>query len=461
MTNKLIIQIGRLDSRYREKIKFSYQNKEGEAELSSKFLLTTKEFNDAKLLLIFPQSIIFQNNLISNKELLEKDKFIKEIQNIETKDYLDDSYSLIKKHPHLSDGIDFLVVDSLGNYNFKNDLVELESTLNIITLQIYSYLIANYSNNEFDNLNIDISSGHNIYISSLLSTLYRFLPFVKFRRYLSEDQKNISAFILNSDPIIPGNDSIIKIQKSEFKARAFNSFTYKDSFAACQLVKTIFKEQSYYKELYEYIDNQYFILHGSFIYGIPMMLMLSNYDNLKFLYETIGLDRILNDLFKFTTTKGVYGESLNDALFYSITYAFALGEFVFKNFQEIIKNKVITFDISEKHSSFRNVKLNNAHELLHELYGQPVSNYLNEIKLIFEEFNRIDNKSINQFISAANIRKLYNPNYKIINNFNPRNYFAHLGCELNCFEIKIEKNNLLVRYNDFINVKSILKYIKK
>ena len=80
---------------------------------------------------------------------------------------------------------------------------------------------------------------------------------------------------------------------------------------------------------------------------------------------------------------------------------------------------------------------------------------------ILSDYKKIESEENLDFISYSKIKSILKPSYNIVGEFNPRNYFAHFGFELNCTEVKFDGENLFVKYNDFVNKVSIVKYMKK
>lgn len=456
MSKSVIVQIGRLDTRYRSKIKFQYNGKIGEAELSSDFLLNNEEFENTKQLIIFPKSIVFQDYLINSELLIESDSFVKLLKELDVEEYLYNPKPILNNHPHVKTETDLLVLPSLGEYKFKNKSIKLQTSLDLITIQIYLYLIKAYANAEDEKIYLDISSGHNIYITALINAAHRYLPFVRFKRFLEDEKNKFSGYIMSSEPILPGANHPIKIDKSFFTAKAFNTFTYKDSVPICNLVKKVFKEQDYYRELYDFVDKQYFLLHGAFTYGIPFLILLTNKDVLSKLFIEVGMNKMLSDFYDFVSENE--NEKFNTNEVYSLTYAIALSHSVYTEFKEVIDAKQIEFEIEG--AKLTNKLLKKAYSAVSELYGQPDPAYNNEVINIFKDYTDVKPEGID-FYSGAQLKKLSNPTYKVSKVFDSRNYFAHYGCELNCFEIKVEKDKVITRYNNLVNFNSILRYLKK
>lgn len=456
---KLIIQFGRLDRSYRNQIDFSFEGEEGKADLSSSFLLTTKSLAEAKRLIIFPESIILQDELLSTGE---NDSFIRDIDQIDLSEYLKNPIPFLSKHPQVQNA-EMLVVSSLGYFKFKGENYEMSNSFDRITVQIYTHLISNYSADDVSELYVEISSGQNIYISALLNALYRFLPFVKLRRFLKTQNERINAFILSSDPILGKPERSVRIQKSRFLAKAFNSFSYKNHGELLKIVKSIFKDTQHYEKLQEFIEKEYFLLHGSFIYGTPLMLTLTDHSVVKGLFEDQSLEEILRIIENhFSVGKTMQAET-QSGLIFSLTFALAVGNYIFNAFSDLIESRKIEFTIQPKSKNdFRliNERFDAAFKTLKELYGQPEPNYKGELKEFIKQYRKLS-PSTSEPISPSDLLKQLNPAYKTNTDFNPRNFFAHGGLERNSLTMSIKNETLTVWYNENVKKDSLIRYLKQ
>lgn len=460
LNTKLIVQVGRLDFHYRSEIEFTYEGEIGKSILSSSFLMNTRDFKDAERLIIYPVSLVFQDNLITLKD----DPFIEKIANTQIKDYLDNPKEFFKQHPQ-SIGADRLVVSSMGKYKIKGEEYVLSGNLDVIMLQIYLYLISYYSYDDLEEIYCDISSGQNIYIAALMNALYRFLPFVRFKRFLFSRNKSVSGWILNSDPIIGKPDHTISIQKSKFGAKAFNSLAFKEFENIRPLIKCIFKGKEYYKDLVRLLESEYLLLHSALIRGTPLLLTLVDGEVLSKLFSDEGSAKIIEDLLSYYSVENVGRIGENDASrIFLMTFALAIAHAIYRRFETVISEKAIIFQMEEQKEgaiSIRNKDLDNAFALLKDEFGQPEPNYKDEILKMIGPFNRIER---DDYVSFVDLKKEATPNYSLTSEFNPRNFFAHGGMELNTTKIKVVENSVCVCYNtemDEKKRKSILKYLKK
>lgn len=466
MIKKILVQCGRLSPFYNNKIHFAYQGKKGESELTGLFLKTQiEEFKDAKRILIFPESIAMQNW----QKLETGDKFLNKIKLLDLQYYLNNTETILSEHPHIM-GADLLVVSSLGYFKL-NDSPEIEfnSSLDRITLQIFLHLAANFSSEELEEIYLEISSGQNIYIAAMMNATYRFLPFIKFKRFLCQEHGSIAGFILNSDPILPQNSHTINIQKSKFLAKAFNTLTYKNVDTMNKLIKSVFKGKEYFLELKKFIEEDYFFLHGSLIYTCPMASVFADLSSLSKLFDEIGIEQIFRDLEKYYQRNWPETEidSIDANLVYSLSFALGIGNSIFQSEKSILlSDKELIFNIEHEKKDIHlvNKPLDLIFNLLKKVYGQPGRDYSGDLKKLIKSFMDADKQAPNEFLSYGDLLGILQTNYNVNRNFDSRNYFAHGGFEKNITEIKIEKDLVRVRYNEEVAItskKKILKYLKK
>lgn len=458
-TKKFIVQFGRLDVHYRNEINFSFGAEEGSADLTSSFLMRTNALQNAKRLIIFPSSIILQDHILSSE-----DEFIKKIADVDLGAYFNNPATLLAYHPQVN-GSDLLVVASKGYYTFKGEQYRFNASLDLITLQIYLHLISKFSFDSIEEIYIDVSSGLNIHIAALMNAMYRYIPFMKFKRFFKSTNEKVSAFILSSDPILGKPTTPISIQMSSFQARAFNSFPYKDPEPLCKLIRQIFRDKEYKKDLQKLISKEYFLLHGSLIYGAPLTLMLADNTVLKRMFVEIGTEQILKDLRLFYAN-AIDDLEVNSFDIYALTYTLEIAKAIYFHFDGYIEQKEIEFGIGMKENgkiSINNRFFDETFEVLHNQYGQPPQDYKGEINKHLENI-RSNGSDVSQFTSFASLLVLHNPTYKNNPVFNPRNFLAHGGLENNITEISVTEDKATIRYNaDLAESKrdSIIKYIKK
>ncbi len=458
---KLIIQVGRLDKFYRNEIEFSFENESGKADLTSSFLINTNSLKDSRRLIIFPISIILQDHLLG----IKNDDFISILETLDMEEYLKEPEAILKEHPQSKDN-DILVVSSSGTYKFKGIAYPFNGSLDLITLQIYLHLLSEYTGDELEEIYIDISSGQNIYVTALMNALYRFLPYIKFKRFLCSENEKISGWILNAEPILGTPTHPINIQRSKFSAKAFNTFPYKNYGDYDSLIKRIFSDKDNFKNTELFLKEEYFLLHGALIFGSPLMISLSDKNVLSNLFQNDGLSKIIGQLLNnYKNQNEALLTAIEASQIFAITFALAIGNSIYQYFKEVIENGEIKYlkELNDGGNNFSisNPMVDDAFELLKNTYGQPEPNYKGEIKEYIKIYPMNETP---RFFLFRELTEKVKPDYKINNQFNPRNYFAHGGLELNFTELKVEDNCVTIRYKDELiafNRKCILKYIKK
>jgi len=213
---RIIYQIGRFDSSIDEKVNFEIDGEPYSGELSS-FALKEHFREHAKVILVYPVSILINENALKgieyklNKDAIEgrKDKedlksFYEKIEGIksrpeEREKYINNPWEYLKEHPHSKNAGDFIVIPSIGEFLGE----KFSSPLGNIILRILIDMIERYKNEPFDEMYLDISSGHNIYTYALVEAGRLFLTLVKLEDFLN--QKNIKVFIAITEPIIIGS----------------------------------------------------------------------------------------------------------------------------------------------------------------------------------------------------------------------------------------------------------------
>lgn len=465
MSRKLLIQCGRLDPNYNTEIEFGFNSVSGKSELSGLFLTANIDsFEQAKRLLIFPESIALQNWT----RIKGNDSFLTLVANLNPDEYLKNPVSVLETHPHVK-AADILVVSSLGYFKFNDSDRDyrLETSLDRIAIQMFLFLASKYSQDDLEEIYLDISSGQNIYIAALLNAAYRFLPFIKFKRFLLKEKGFIHGYILNSDPIFGKPEYTINIRKSKFSAKAFNTLTYKDSAAMEQLVKLVFKETCYYQSIQSFIKDDYFFLHGALIQTCPLAVSFVDNNSVRQLFDEIKIEKILSDMEEHFSRKwpnDENNEGINLNLIYALAFALGIGSSVYYFFKSTIETGEMHFTINKEQKNLENNELRSLFNLLDETYGQPQRAYFEDLKGLIKDYEKLKKTHPTGFCTYSDHKRNLNPKYRMNKNFNPRNYFAHGGFEQNLAEIKIEDDLLSVKYNQDLfkrAKKSVLRYLKK
>jgi CRISPR-associated (Cas) DxTHG family. len=198
---RIIYQIGRFERSIDMPVKFEIADKTYQVELSS-FALKEHFGEHAKVILVYPVSILLNKGAIEeikNKEHFRS--FYEKIEGIVTKPeekekYIKNPWEYLREHPHSKKADGFIVIPSIGEFLGE----KFSSPLGNIVLRILIDMIERYKNEPFDEMYLDISSGHNIYNYALAEAGRLFLTLMKLEDFLKE--KDIKVFITITEPII-------------------------------------------------------------------------------------------------------------------------------------------------------------------------------------------------------------------------------------------------------------------
>ncbi len=457
---KFIYQIGRFDENYMREINFKIDDKIYPSSLSS--ISLKNYFQDkVKLILIYPVSIVYNERAV--EKLKSSDQFAKEIaENIQY--YLKNPKEALKLHPHNKEADDFLVIHSIGEYKLGGNSVKFEATHNTyddIVLGIFCDIVERFleeKNNE-NEFYIDVSSGHNIYVSAILEALRHFAVF---SQLLNWQNKNLrpKTFIAFSDPILGSfaSEFQIYIQPVNFKV-FFSSPVNKDDInrnRPDRLSKRLYGDNREKKNKLDDFLERFAIFYSALKNNTPLALYHFGYHGydeiINFLKEIIGeiKDKLSKDWIKSPNL------SKNDYLKVILSLGFYAG------IVEVLQNNnIIKYDlekgaeldeIRKKFGSGDNsiYKIFNL-DLLIPILGREIYN-LSEggredkklIEKVGEEWGRLDSY-------------LYGEGQ----NFEIRNFLAHAGFERTVTEVRKDNDKLYFRYcpNEVIEnrVKSSLK----
>jgi len=295
---KLIYQIGRLERGAFNPIKFEVHGKVYEALLSSFALKQSflENGEDAKVILIYPISL-FLNKIAPQIENISED-FKQTIEGVlknenERFNYLSNPYPYFAKHPHSEEAYDFIVIHSIGEYEDIN----FSATLEELILEIFIDMVRRYQNEPFSELYLDISSGHNIYVSALLEAGRLFLTFYKLQNWNSKES-GLDVYIVFSDPILPPYDRIFKIHKEfRLEVKTFFSFPEKPSQDKLEnafskfskdLIGNVIELRPLKRQLNELFSHGYFF-YSAIKNNCPLVLYTWE-------YQEEEIDRGINDL---------------------------------------------------------------------------------------------------------------------------------------------------------------------
>ena len=451
---KKVYQIGRLDVNAFQSINFKYKDERYSVQLSS-FALREyfkKHGKETKITLIYPVSLYLNNSLLTKQKIPENLKNI--IQSIlnkpfEKEKYLANPYPYFKEHPYSKEVNNFIVIHSIGEYEGIN----FSATLKELILEIFIDMIDSYIKTPFTELYLDISSGHNIYVSALIEAGRLFLTFYKLQNFLPQENQ-LKVYIIFSDPILPPYDRIFKIHDGfPLDVKVFFSyperpeqFAFESAFSS--FIKKLEIEDSSIKRQLNNLFSKGYFFYSAIKNNTPLVLYTWEYHKEEEIIKGIKylINFINSKLFQnYQKTPNINFESFRKAF---LMLAIYLGIVKVLKFYEIKKKSEVS--ISELNKKFRD-----------------------EENTIYKYFDLIQNRTyfgheISNNFEKTEIKEKFQPEWKLLQEFvsgeskdiQPRNFFAHCGFERNCVEVKREGKEILLRYKSEI-LKKIENFILK
>jgi CRISPR-associated protein Csx1 len=373
---------------------------------------------------------------------LEKEK--------EKEKYIKNPWEYLKEHPHSKKADDFIVIPSIGEFLGE----KFSSPLGNIVLRILIDMIERYKNEPFDEMYLDISSGHNIYNYALAEAGRLFLTLMKLEDFLKE--KDIKVFIAITEPIIgkPSPDKRYKIFKDfQLDAKGFFYFPEKpqenseNAFSkyAKKLSETIKGKED--RELKRKIMNMLYkayLFYSALRNNLPLVVYylctLEEYrytenDVKNLLEEIVNLLKQRLDGNLKTSPDDLNFEDLRKLL---MMLGLAVGIIRVLEKREICKgieegvylNNIERLFAEEESSIYRYFELTTN---IMYLQQEIQKNFLDNEKLITNEWKLL--KNITDQSSTS---------------INPRNFLAHCGFEKNITELKkLDNGDVLIRYTSY------------
>jgi CRISPR-associated protein Csx1 len=462
-----IYQIGRFDKNYENDNKFVIDNIIFESKLSSfalkKYLKNQKKEQEylknqkeeqVKLTLIYPISIPFNNYAI--KELKDKDKFVKIF--IEKMDsYLENPKEVLKHHPYNSldnnsndKADDFIIVHSFGKYKLDNINKEFpfEAKFYDIVLEILIHLIESFlsKKDEKNNFYIDISSGHNIYISALLEAVKNFFTF---SALLNWKNKNLrpDIYITFSEPITDTNENKsynIYMEKIDFYVSFYSPLTKEEidknlgERIACKIydnnIENI-ENRKKRKKLDEFIFN-FGIIYSALKNNTPLVLYHFNYNSYD---EIINLIKeILKEIKSKIMDNYCKSHGLDKDSYLKVILSLAL----YAGITELLQDKQIK-NYKDQGVNILEIKQKFHKDNIYKIFGiQNLNIFLeNEISNITES-KKLDEKADSEWKCLAEIFGEKKANFD-----NIRNFIAHSGFEKNITYAKKVNHEIYLKYH--------------
>jgi len=447
---KLIYQIGRLERGAFNPIKFEINGNVYEAQLSS-FALRNHFQNTgvpSKVVLIYPISLLL-NKIVLNFEGIsdELKDVIKQIVNKEKiEDYLRDPYPYFEKHPHSKTADDFLVIHSVGEY----EGISFQATLEDLILEIFVDMVSRYQNEPFTELYLDISSGHNIYVSALLEAGRLFLTFYKLQNFCPDGEK-LKAYITFSDPILPPYDRKFTIHKKfSLKVKAFFNYPrtpdnkiIEDGYSrfAKHLMgndEELRKKRKILNELFSY---------GYFFYSaiknnIPLILYTWEYHSEEKIDEGVSL------LTTFIKEKLSANYQSTPKLDFNLFRDAFLMLALYRGTAKVLQNRGIYKKEEVSLNEIKNVFLAKENK---EKNPYMCFELTHHIAYLSHEINNTFEKSSER----GGVYELIPENYVLLRELikgesegiNDRNFLAHCGFERNCIYVKKVNNEIFIKYD--------------
>jgi len=453
---KIIYQIGRFDANYMSNVEFKFENENYASPLSSISLkqhFLSQGF-DTNLVLIYPVSIVYNESAV---ERLKEDSFVRKI-NENISNYLDEPRTVLESHPHNEKADDFLIIHSIGKYRLRENEVEFKSSYDDIVLKILCDMIERYikvkdQENEFY---IDISSGHNIYVSALLEALRHFSVF---SQLLNWQNKNLrpKTYITFSEPILglSAKEFQIYIQKLDFKA-FFSSPVKKEDIDLTngnRLSKKLYHEDREKKRKLDGFLENFGITYSAIKNNTPLALYHFKHHQYNEILEFLtGIIQEIKDKLSRDWINSVF-LSKDDYLKIILSLGFYAGivEVLENNCVKNQEKGISLNEIKEKFGSSKGsiydiFNLN----LLVPLLGQEIHTLLEGKD---KDCKKLIEKVSNEWEKLA--KYLYGKG----GNFNERNFLAHAGFERNITQVRREDNELYFRYDSNFesNIKGCLK----
>lgn len=433
---KYLLQIGRLDANL-SSIYFQIENHHYTAELSC-FALKEHFGNEAKAILIYPVSLPFNKRLIEAKGIDEslRGKIKQAIENPEA--YFKDPYYFFLHHPHTKKADDFIVIHSIGEFESQ----KFEATFNCLVLELLIKIIEKYYHEKFSELYVDISSGHNIYISALLEAIRHFAVF---QRLQSWNASEVKVFLVFSDPIIGSSKTSYRIYKDyEIKFKTFFSSPVSPAdIRDFKLARAVAKEDRQLKQENQQALEKFSIAFSALKNNTPLVLYSFEFDTPDSIDELIK--KVIDSAQrKISSDWRIADIEKNDYVKLLLSLSFYKGIVSVLGQHEIIKKNCVCFDeIKDKFESIYKIfEL----DLNKEILGHEIRN--------LKEGKDKEGKTLSERASS-DWRKLSEYLYGEDDTVKKRNFLAHAGFERNTILVKKDER-LYVRYEE-----SYLEKIKK
>lgn len=437
---RVIYQIGRLDSNM-EELDFSVDGRTFRAPLSS--LALKKYFGDqTQVILLYPVSLPINERLLKSSlddNLKFKIKWVLE----NPSDYLTNPKEFFQHHPHSKLVDDYTIIHSLGT--FGN--LEFNANFDLIVLEIFAEIVNRYLNSKFSELYVDISSGHNIYVSALIEAARNFLVFQRLQNWSDSDEM-IVKFIF-SDPIIGSSKREYEIHYDyELKLKVFFSSPIdKSDLDSYNLSRAISGDDKKFKNEIQQMLTNFMIAFSAIKNNTPLVLYSFTFDEISKIVSAIlrSIEKIKTSL----SSNWLAPPQLIKDSYIKLLLTLSFYQGILKTIEKvgIIHKREVELDeiLSQAKKVYQIFNLNLHYGLLkHEI--RNLKNGKDQDGKTLLEKAKENWQRLSEF--------LFGESREIV----PRNFLAHAGFERNSLELKKSEKGILVRYHEstFDRIKDIL-----
>ncbi len=399
--------------------------------------------------MIYPVSIVLNERL---KDWVEDDSLKEELERIyeNPSEYLKSPFGIIDRLPLERLRDETVVIHSLGTY-LKN--IELDGSYDDIVPEILFDMIERYMNEDVDEIYLDISSGHNIYISAMIEASRHFAVFTRLMHWIHEE-KRPKIYLTFSDPIIGSTAKSfeIHIQPQIYTAFFSSPISKKE---ACDhnfsFLRNIYQEpqddqkgnnkvlqkqqiRQKRKFLKEKIE-MFTILFSAIKNNVPLYLYYHPYhsrDEIKNELKNLishAKDQLLKD---FKSSPKLNKKAYLDAI---LSLGFYMG------IVEVLEKYNITMFCQETGFDLEN--LGKTFAEIYTIFGIPM-NWTMLGNKISNDTEKI--QAYGETQQWTRLRKIVDPTKPIADEPDKRNFFAHSGLEGNVTEVKYDGLKVYVRY---------------
>jgi|GEM_PF-390886 len=483
-TKKIIYQIGRFENNIITDYKFQIDEKTYESKLSS-FALK-KHFDESgdpsKVILIYPSSVLLNEFSIKSERRPKfnnkLDEFFDKLKANDTEEinqYLKNPYAYLEDHTHSKEANDFIVIHSIGEYMG----IKFSTALGDVVLRILIDMMQRYLEEPFEEMYLDISSGHNVYTSAIIEAGRLFLTLISLQK-MSLQKPYLKVYISFSEPILGDATKTYKIYKDfQLDVKAFFQFpenpntnnierlnlqTYKNVFSA--FADSIFnyfpaEENSKLKDKTNQIVYKAYLFYSALKNNIPLALY-HLFSDKNFRYDEKEIDDITKELIRLLKNKFnsdfIKSPKLNLNAFKKIFITLSLAKGMIRVLKDRLKNitqqgetfaslKDLEETFTGEHSLYKPFGLNTNINYLNKELNKNIKN---EVRKSKENGYKWVNHKWEKLYDLAEYNNQRGNNKNRSNNryFNERNFKAHCGFENNITEVSLlNDKDIIVRYS--------------